>query len=104
MEPTRRLALPRGITARQFTKLLLSLLSHTGMKWWVATVLPRSQAHQLCLLTLPGGDSFDSELKVVERAILVAGGVLYRTAHEAGFGRHSNCLGYSRRVVSKPIL
>ncbi len=32
MEPTRRLALPMGIDARQFTKLLLSLLSHAGMK------------------------------------------------------------------------
>ena len=42
MEPTRRLALPRGINARQFTKLLLSLLSHAGTKWWVATVLPRA--------------------------------------------------------------
>ena len=31
-----------GQYARQFTKLLLSLLSHTGMKWWVATVLPRA--------------------------------------------------------------
>ena len=42
MEPTRRLALPRGTNARQFTKLLLSLLSHAGRKWWVATVLPRA--------------------------------------------------------------
>jgi hypothetical protein len=42
LEPTRRLALPRGINARQFTKLLLSLLSHAGVKWWVATVLPRA--------------------------------------------------------------
>ncbi len=32
MEPTRRLALPRGTNARQFTKLLLSLLSHAGLK------------------------------------------------------------------------
>jgi hypothetical protein len=31
-----------GRFARQFTKLLLSLLSHAGMKWWVATVLPRA--------------------------------------------------------------
>ena len=32
-----RLALPRGETARQFTKLMLSLLSHIGMKcWWDA--------------------------------------------------------------------
>ena len=31
-----------GQCARQFTKLLLSLLSHAGMKWWVATVLPRA--------------------------------------------------------------
>ena len=31
-----------GRIARQFTKLLLSLLSHAGMKWWVATVLPRA--------------------------------------------------------------
>src|SRR5215472_14620372 len=31
LEPTRRLALPRGINARQFTKLLLSLLSHAGL-------------------------------------------------------------------------
>ncbi len=29
---TTRLALPRGINARQFTKLLLSLLSHAGLK------------------------------------------------------------------------
>jgi hypothetical protein len=28
-----------GRFARQFTKLLLSLLSHAGMKWWVATDL-----------------------------------------------------------------
>ena len=42
MGPTGRLALPRGGFARQFTKLLLSLLSHAGMKWWVATVLPRA--------------------------------------------------------------
>jgi hypothetical protein len=33
---------PVGRIARQFTKLLLSLLSHAGMKWWVATVLPRA--------------------------------------------------------------
>ena len=26
-----------GQCARQFTKLLLSLLSHIGKKWWVAT-------------------------------------------------------------------
>ena len=32
----------RGANARQFTKLLLSLLSHVGWKWWVATVLPRA--------------------------------------------------------------
>ena len=31
-----------GRITRQFTKLLLSLLSHAGMKWWVATVLPRA--------------------------------------------------------------
>src|ERR1043166_5545570 len=31
----------RGANARQFTKLLLSLLSHIG-KWCVATVLPRA--------------------------------------------------------------
>ena len=30
--PTGRLALPRGGFARQFTKLLLSLLSHAGLK------------------------------------------------------------------------
>ena len=42
MGPKGRLALPRGGFARQFTKLLLSLLSHAGMKWWVATVLPRA--------------------------------------------------------------
>ena len=36
---TRTLA---GRTARQFTKLLLSLLSHAGKKWWAATVLPRA--------------------------------------------------------------
>ena len=30
MGPTGRLALPRGGFARQFTKLLLSLLSHAG--------------------------------------------------------------------------
>ena len=42
MGPTGRLALPWGEFARQFTKLLLSLLSHAGMKWWVATVLPRA--------------------------------------------------------------
>jgi hypothetical protein len=33
---------PVGRIARQFTKLLLSLLSHAGRKWWVATVLPRA--------------------------------------------------------------
>ena len=33
---------PVGRIARQFTKLLLSLLSHAGMKLWVATVLPRA--------------------------------------------------------------
>ena len=32
MGPTGRLALPRGGFARQFTKLLLSLLSHAGIK------------------------------------------------------------------------
>ena len=37
MGPTGRLALPWGGFARQFTKLLLSLLSHAGMKWWVAS-------------------------------------------------------------------
>ena len=31
-----------GQFTRQFTKLLLSLLSHAGLKWWVATVLPRA--------------------------------------------------------------
>ncbi len=31
-----------GRFVRQFTKLLLSLLSHAGKKWWVATVLPRA--------------------------------------------------------------
>ena len=36
------LALPRGISARQFMKLLLLLLNHAGVKWWVATVLPRA--------------------------------------------------------------
>ena len=38
-EETRTLV---GRFARQFTKLLLSLLSHAGVKWWVATVLPRA--------------------------------------------------------------
>ena len=33
---------PVGRIARQFTKLLLSLLSHAGIEWWVATVLPRA--------------------------------------------------------------
>jgi hypothetical protein len=32
MEPAERLALSWGINARQFTKLLLSLLSHAGGK------------------------------------------------------------------------
>ncbi len=32
VEPTGRLALPWGGLARQFTKLLLSLLSHAGRK------------------------------------------------------------------------
>ena len=41
MGPTERLALSWGRFARQFTKLLLSLLSHDRQKWWVATVLPR---------------------------------------------------------------
>ena len=41
MGPTERLALSWG-NARQFTKLLLSLLSHIGRKWPVATVLPRA--------------------------------------------------------------
>ena len=31
-----------GQGARQFTKLLLSLLSHAGLNWWAATVLPRA--------------------------------------------------------------
>ena len=38
----RRLALALGRIARQFAELLLSLLSHAGGKWWVATVLPRA--------------------------------------------------------------
>ena len=42
MEPAERLALSWGGFARQFTKLLLSLLSHAGTNWWVATVLPRA--------------------------------------------------------------
>ena len=42
MEPAERLALSWVGFARQFTKLLLSLLSHAGVKWWVATVLPRA--------------------------------------------------------------
>ena len=33
-----------GRFARQFTKLLLSLLSHAGMKWYVGTNSPRAPA------------------------------------------------------------
>ena len=40
MGPMERLALSWG-NARQFTKLLLSLLSHIGEGWWVATDLHR---------------------------------------------------------------
>jgi hypothetical protein len=43
LEPMERLALPRGEIARQFTKLMLSLLSHIGMEsWWAATVTLRA--------------------------------------------------------------
>ena len=52
MGPTGRLALPGGRIARQFTKLLLSLLSHAGMKWWVATVLPSALRFKKPLWTL----------------------------------------------------
>jgi len=37
MEPMERLALSWGKCARQFTKLLLSLLSHIG-KWWAISM------------------------------------------------------------------
>ena len=43
-----------GRIARQFTKLLLSLLSHAGMKWWVVTVLPRALRFYAGCRIMPG--------------------------------------------------
>ena len=87
-----RLALPRGEIARQFTKLMLSLLSHIGMeRWWVATVTLRAppfkrRLHR-CNACDPKKHDAKAELNRRSQACEVLAGTGVRVAKEFENGR-----------------